>query len=98
VTTLAERRSAAVALGLLSAALLAAGLVPWLVVGPLVARLIAVPFGLLGVLGVLAAAGLPSGRFPHKPAPAPPGRAHHCTRCAAHTLSDPVRVVTAPDA
>jgi hypothetical protein len=91
-----ERRTATAALGLLSAVLLAAGILPWLADGPTAARILGIPFALLGLLGVTAAIGIPAGKFPHKPAPAPKGRDHHCTRCAAHALTDPVRLVDGP--
>jgi hypothetical protein len=91
-----ERRAATAALGLLSAVLLAAGILPWVADGPAAARYLAIPFAALGLLGITAAIGIPTGRFPHRPAPAPKGREHHCTRCAAHALTDPVRLVDAP--
>jgi hypothetical protein len=90
-----ERRTATAALGLLSAVLLAAGILPWLVDGPTPARYLGIPFALLGLVGATAAIGIPAGRFPHRPLP-PKGPEHHCTRCAAHALTDPVRLVDAP--
>jgi hypothetical protein len=84
VTTKQERRSAAVALGLLAAALLVAGALPWVTAGPLPARLIALPLLLLGGLAGVAAARLPAGRFLHPPAPSHATRPpHQCTHCTA---------------
>jgi hypothetical protein len=89
-TTRQERRFAAAALGLLAAALLVAGTLPWATGGPLPARLIALPLLLLGALAGLTAARLPAGRLPSRPAPShPPRPAHNCAHCAAPAPVDP---------
>jgi hypothetical protein len=84
VTTTRERRSAAVALGLLATTLLAAGILPWATGGTLTVRLIAAPLLLLGALAAVAAARLPTSPLPRRPAPGRAARPpHQCAHCAA---------------
>jgi hypothetical protein len=82
VTISRERRSAAIAFGLLAAVLLAAGVLPWVTGGSLAIRLIGVPLLLLGLLAALTAIRLPSVAIPRRPA-APARPAHNCASCAA---------------
>jgi hypothetical protein len=89
VTTTRERRSAAIALGLLATTLLVAGALPWVTGGTLTVRLIAAPLLLLGALAALTAARLPTGPLPSRPAPARTARPpHHCAHCAAPAPTD----------
>jgi hypothetical protein len=86
VTTTRERRWAAGTLGLLAAALLVAGGLPWVTGGTWPVRLIALPLLLVGGFAAVTAARLPSMRLPHRSAP-PVRRPHHCTRCAANAAA-----------
>jgi hypothetical protein len=83
MTMTRERRLATGALGMLAAALLVAGALPWLVPGPTAARLFGLPLLLVGLLAAVTAARLPRLRLARRSAPSP--RPATCAGCACTT-------------
>jgi hypothetical protein len=85
VTSARDRRLAAGMLGVLAAALLVAGSLPWAGSGPLAVRLIALPLLLLGALAAVVAARLPTMASPLRRTASPAARPLGCANCACGT-------------
>ena len=77
------RRRAVVRLGVLAAALLLAGLLPWVTMGPLPARLLALPLLLTGVLVTIVAVRVRS--VLPRPRPSAPPVERRCAGCVCGT-------------
>lgn len=90
------RRRAVVRLGVLAAALLVAGLLPWVTAGPLPARLIALPLLLVGVLVAVAAVRIRS--VLPRPRPSAPPVERRCDGCVCGIAGGCAVLRAQPDA